>query len=461
MKQIIRGICTNISSEGLGIIKANWMVIFVNGLLLGEAADVEIEYKRAGVFYASIKKLYKLPKERIKPLCPVATACGGCTFQNVSYKYELDFKKKKVEDALRKIGHINTPVNDVIGMDKPYYYRNKIQVPFGRENKHVVYGFYKTNTHRIIPIKECYIEDKKAGPILQDVAYLMESMKIDPYNEDTRRGIIRHVLIRTSHTYNEVMVVLVTNALTFPSRGNFVMELAKRHPEIKTVVQNINMRDTNVILGDKEDVLFGKGFIKDTLLGVEFNISSKSFFQVNPIQCEKLYDIALNFANIKENDSVLDAYAGVATIGILCAKRGGHVTSVESVKEAVLNGRDNAKRNNIKNITIIEDDCTKFLMNNEKHFDVVIMDPPRKGSTPEFLDALIKNRPDRIIYVSCDPSTLARDLEILSGSYDVDKVQPVDMFPRSFHCETVVSLSIANHSDVILQNTPTKYCKSL
>ena len=218
MKQIIRGVCTDISSEGLGIIKANWMVILVSGLLLGEEAEVEIQYKRAGVFYAIIKKIYKLSKERIKPICPVSTACGGCTFQNTTYSYELAFKKKKVEDAIRKIGHINHPVNDVIGMDNPYNYRNKIQVPFGRDNKHVVYGFYKANTHRIIPIKECAIEDIKAGPILQDIALLMESMKIDPYNEDTRRGIIRHVLIRTSKAFDEVMVVLVTNANTFPSK---------------------------------------------------------------------------------------------------------------------------------------------------------------------------------------------------------------------------------------------------
>ena len=442
MKQIIRGVCTDISSEGLGIIKANWMIIFVNGLLLGEEADVEIQYKRAGVFYANIKKIYKLSKDRIKPLCPVSTACGGCTFQNATYSYELAFKKKKVEDALRKIGHINHPVNDVIGMDEPYNYRNKIQVPFGRENKHVVYGFYKANTHRIIPIKECSIEDKKAGPILQDIAYLMESMKIDPYNEDARSGVIRHVLIRTSKSFDEVMVVLVTNVNTFPSKGNFVKELTKRHPEIKTVVQNINTRDTNVILGEKEEVLFGKGFIKDTLLGIEFHISSKSFFQVNPVQCEKLYDIAIGLAGIKQTDEILDAYAGVATIGILCAKKGGHVTSVESVKEAVINGRENAKRNSITNIDIIEDDCTNYLLNTNKHFDVVIMDPPRKGSTEEFLKALIRIRPSKIIYISCEPSTLARDLSILSSVYRIDVIQPLDMFPRSFHVETIVGLSL-------------------
>ena len=442
MKQIIRGVCSDISSEGLGVVKANWMTIFVPNLLLGEEADIQIEYQRAGVFYARIKKIYKLSKERIQPLCPVSSACGGCTFQNVSYDYELKFKKKKVEDALRKIGHIDTPVNDVIGMDEPYYYRNKIQVPFGRENKHIVYGFYKANTHKIIPIKECYIEDRMGAPILKDIAYLMESMKIDPYNEDTRKGIIRHVLIRTSRVKKEVMVVLVTNALTFPSRNNFVKELTKMHPEIKTVIQNINLRDTNVILGEKEEVLFGPGYISDSILDVEFHISSKSFFQVNPVQCEKLYKTAIKYAKIAQNDEILDAYAGVATIGIICAKHAKHVTSVELVKEAVKNGKENAKRNNINNITILEDDCTEYLLRNEKHFDVVILDPPRKGSTPEFLNALMKNKPSRVVYISCEPSTLARDLELLKQSYNIETVQPVDMFPRSFHVETVVSLTL-------------------
>ena len=194
-KTEIRGVCSDLSSEGLGIIKANWMTIFVNGLLLGEEADVVIDYQRAGVFYAHIKKLYSFSKERITPKCPVSTACGGCTFQNVSYQYELDFKKKKVEDALRKIGHINHKVNDVIGMDNPSHYRNKIQVPFGKENRHVIYGFYKANTHRIIPIKECNIEDERASLILKDIASLMESMHIEPYNEDTRKtGLVMIIM---------------------------------------------------------------------------------------------------------------------------------------------------------------------------------------------------------------------------------------------------------------------------
>ncbi len=438
--QLIHGVVTDMSSDGLGIIKANWMVIMTPGLVLGDEADVEIQYQRAGVFYARIKQLRKPSKYRIKPLCPVSESCGGCTFQNVSYEFELEYKKHKVEDALKRIGHIDVDVNDVIGADNPYYYRNKIQVPFGRKDKHVIYGFYKSNTHQIIPIKKCYIEDKVGAPILQTICSLMESMHIDPYNEKSRKGIIRHVLIRTSHTKKQVMVVLVTNANVFPSRNNFVKALVSKHPEIKTVIQNINLRDTNVILGEKEEILYGSGYISDSLLGIEFHISSKSFFQVNPVQCEKLYSEAISLADISKDDEVLDAYAGVATIGILCTPYAKHVTSVESVHEAVKNGRDNAKRNNIKNIDILEDDCTEYILNTDKKFDVVIMDPPRKGSTPEFLNALLQSEPRRIVYISCEPSTLARDLETLLTKYKIEKVQPFDMFPRTPHVETVVLL---------------------
>ena len=325
-------------------------------------------------------------------------------------------------------------------MDVPSHYRNKIQVPFGKENKHVVYGFYKSNTHKIIPIKECNIEDKKAGPILKEIATLMEEFHIDPYNEDYRTGIIRHVLIRTSLSTNEVMVVLVSNADTFPGRNNFIKELVKLSPEISTVIQNTNKRDTNVILGESEKVLYGKGFITDEILGLKFNISSQSFFQVNPTQVQKLYRCALDFAKLTKNDHVLDAYAGVCTIGLLCAPHVKKVTSVEVVRSAVINGRNNAKLNNINNIEIIEADCTDYIQKNKPKFDVVIMDPPRKGSTPEFLHAVMDISPSRIVYVSCDPSTLARDLEILKEKYNIDVIQPVDMFPMTHHVETIVGL---------------------
>ena len=440
-KNIIKGKCVDISSEGKGVIKTVYGVIFVDSLLLGEEAEIEVTYASKGVSYGKIRRLLSISKDRINPLCPVSTACGGCVFQNATYEYELRYKKHKVEEDLKRIGHIeNVKVNDVIGMDDPSHYRNKIQVPFGKDNKHVIYGFYKSNTHKIIPIKQCNIEDKKAEPILKTISELMEEYHINPYNEDNRSGIIRHVLIRTSMSTEEVMVVLVSNVDTFPGRNNFVKELIKRNPNISTVIQNTNKRDTNVILGEQEKVLYGKGFITDEILGLKFNISASSFFQVNPIQVQKLYQTAINFAKLDKNDTVLDAYAGVCTIGLLCAPHVKKVTSVEVVKSAVVNGRNNAKLNNINNIEIIEADCTEYINKELPHFDVVIMDPPRKGSTVEFLTAVMKIKPSRVVYISCEPSTLARDLEILKEQYDIVEVQPVDMFPRSFHVEMIVCL---------------------
>ena len=441
-KNIIRGKCVDISSEGKGVIKTVYGVIFVDSLLLGEEAEIEITYAGKGVSYGVIKKLLTFSKDRITPKCPISTACGGCVFQNATYEYELRYKKHKVEEALKRIGHLeNIKVNDVIGMDNPEHYRNKIQVPFGRENKRVIYGFYKSKTHKIIPVKECNIEDQKSAQILQNIAFLMEKMRIDPYNEDRRTGVSRHVLIRTSLTTDEVMVVLVCNVDTFPGRNNFVKELVKLSPNVSTVVYNVNKRDTNVILGEKEKVLYGKGFITDEILGLNFNISSQSFYQVNPIQVQKLYGLALQYANLNKDDVVLDAYAGVATIGLLASKYVKKVTSVELSKSAVINARNNASLNNIRNIEIIEDDCTDYINREFPHFDVVIMDPPRKGSTPEFLNAIKKIKPSRLVYISCEPSTLSRDLEILKDTYNVEIVQPVDMFPRSYHVETICALS--------------------
>lgn len=440
-KNIIRGKCVDISSEGKGVIKTVYGVVFVDSLLLGEEAEIEITYAGKGVSYGVIKRLITMSKDRINPKCPIATACGGCCFQNATYEYELRYKKHKVEEVLKRIGHLEgIKVNDVLGMNNPEHYRNKIQVPFAKDHKKVVYGFYKSKTHKIIPLKQCNIEDEKAGPILESIARLMEQYHIDPYNEDYRTGIIRHVLIRTSRSTDEVMVVLVSNVDTFPGRNNFVKDLVRLRPEISTVIQNTNKRDTNVILGESDKVLFGKGFITDEILGLKFNISCRSFFQVNPIQVEILYKTALNFAKLTKNDTLLDAYAGVCTIGLLAAPRVKKVTSVEVEKSAVINGINNAKLNSINNIEIIEADCTEYINKELPKFDVVIMDPPRKGSTPEFLSAIKKIKPSRLVYISCDPATLARDLEILKDSFTIEEVQPVDMFSRSFHVETVVSL---------------------
>ena len=462
MGQIVRGKCLDISSEGKGVVKIGKYIYFVDGLFIGEEADIEVLYQRAGVYFGKVKKLYTLSKDRIQPKCKVCTSCGGCQYQQINYQAQLEYKTKRVKEALMRIGGVKTKVLPCIGMENPYYYRNKIQMPYGKDRKgNVVYGFFKENSHEIIPVKECVIEDKRAASILWDIKELVKQMNIPTYNEDSGKGILRYVLIRTSYHYQEVMVVLVTSMMNFPGQRNFVDALTKLHPEITTIVENVNKRHTNVILGNEEKVLYGPGIIKDKILDLTFEISASSFFQVNPVQVEKLYKTALNLINFEEKPVVLDAYSGVGTIGLIAARNASKVISVELNKDASRNAKENAKKNNVKNIEFYCDDAGHFIDNYPDELDIVIMDPPRKGSDETFLSTLLRKKPRQIIYVSCDPETLARDIKFLSTLYNVDYVQPVDMFPMTAHIETVVSLSIANHSDETLQNTPTKYCKSL
>lgn len=440
-KNNIIGRCVDISSEGKGIIKFFNETIFVDALLLNEVAEVEILYRSKGIAFGKIVRLIEKSKDRINPLCPISTSCGGCCFQNATYEYELKYKKHKVEEDLKRIGGINFPVNDVIGMSEPYHYRNKIQVPFSYNGRDIVYGFYKANTHKIISTDECNIEDVRAKEILKEIKYLMKSMKIPPYIEDSGYGLIRHVLIRTSLHFNEVMVVIVTTKEEFPSRNNFVKSLVNKFKYITTVVQNINSRDTNVILGEKERIIYGKGYIQDSILGINFFISSKSFFQVNPYQVEKLYTKAFEFASLNKNDVLLDAYSGIGTIGLIASKYVKQVVQVEKEPSAVKNALESIKRNNINNVKVINKDCTEYLLMTDDKYDVVIIDPPRKGSTIQFIEALKKIAPKTIVYISCDPATLSRDLSYFIDKYEIKEIQPVDMFPRSFHVESIVCLT--------------------
>ena len=443
-KSIIKGTCVDISSEGKGVIKNGRDIIFADGIFIGEEADIEILYQRAGVLYGKVKKLYTLSKDRIQPRCKVCTICGGCQYQQLNYKAQLDIKTKRVKDALTRIAHLkDIKINKCLGMENPYNYRNKIQMPFGKDRKgNVVYGFYKENSHEIIPIKECQIEDKRAASILWDIKELVKKYRIPIYNEDYGSGLLRYVLIRTSYHYEELMVVLVVTHLNFPGQRNFIDELTKMHPEITTVVENENSRHTNVILGNKEKVLFGRGSIKDSILGLTFEISASSFYQVNPVQVEILYKTALDLVDVSKNQIVLDAYSGVGTIGLIASKNAKQVISVEINKSAHYNAIENAKRNRVSNIEFYCGDAGEFINNYDKQLDIVIMDPPRKGSDEKFLSTLINRKIKQIIYVSCDPETLARDLLYLSDYYKVDYVQPVDMFPMTCHVETIVGLSL-------------------
>ena len=442
MNKIVKGKCIDISSEGKGVVKYQKDIIFCDGLFIGEEADIEILYQRAGVYFGKVRKLYSISKDRIQPKCKICTSCGGCQYQQINYKKQLEYKTNRVKNAIKRIAKIDTKVNDCIGMKDPYHYRNKIQVPFAKDRKgNVVYGFYKENSHEIIPTKECMIEDKRAASILWDIKELIKKMGIPTYNEDNGRGILRYVLIRTSYHYDELMVVLVTSMLNFPGQRNFVDALIKLHPEITSIVENVNSRHTNVILGNKEKILYGPGFIKDDILGLTFEISPSSFFQVNPEQVEVLYKTALDLIDINKEQVVLDAYSGVGTIGLIASKNAKKVISVEIVKDAHKNAIENAKRNNISNIEFHCGDAGEFINSYDGDLDIVIMDPPRKGSDEKFLSTLINKKVPQIIYISCDSETLARDLEYLKQSYDVTYIQPVDMFPMTAHVETIVVLN--------------------
>ncbi len=443
MGRIIRGKCVDISSEGKGVVKVGRDIIFCDGLFPNEEADIEILYQRAGVLFGKVKKLYTLSKDRIQPKCKICTSCGGCQYQQIRYEKQLEFKTNRVKEAMKRIAHIDAKVNDCIGAKNPYHYRNKIQMPYAKDRKgNIVYGFYKQNTHEIIPTKECMIEDKRAASILWDVKDLLKEYKIPIYNEDSGKGILRYVLIRTSYHYDELMVVLITSILNFPGQRNFVDALLKKHPEITTIVENVNNRHTNVILGNKEKVLYGPGFIKDSILGLTFEISPSSFYQVNPEQVEVLYKTALDLIDINKQQVVLDAYSGVGTIGLIASKNAKKVISVEIVKDAHKNAIENAKRNNINNIEFHCGDAGEFISSYDGDLDIVIMDPPRKGSDEKFLSTLINKRVKQIIYVSCDPETMARDIGYLSSHYKVTYLQPVDNFPMTAHVETIGKLEL-------------------
>lgn len=442
MKKIVRVKCVDFTFDGQGLAKDNsGRTYFVPSLLIEEEADIEVLYHKKDFDVGKISKIIKFSPYRINPKCPCATSCGGCSFQNLNYEKELEYKRKVAINTIKSIAKVDASSAKVIGMSEPYYYRNKIQVPFGYDKqRRLVYGFYRFKSHDIIPINECVIEDKSHVEILKTIKDLMLSFKIDAYQEDYQKGIIRHVLLRVGKVSKEIMVVFVVSTLRFASKKNFVKALIDKCPQITTIVFNENPRKTNVILGEREEIAYGKGFIFDELLGVKFKISNKSFYQVNHDQCEVLYSLALEKAELNKEDKILDAYCGIGTIGLIASKNVKEVTGVEIVKEAIIDAKENAKINNIKNANFLCKDAGDYLVENK--FDCVFVDPPRKGLDSKFLNSLIKSKIKKIIYISCDVGTFSRDINILKEFYDIDSIDFVDMFPRTFHIETVASLRL-------------------
>jgi 23S rRNA (uracil1939-C5)-methyltransferase len=376
------------------------------------------------------------------PVCPVHKKCGGCQFQGTTYKKQLSLKQRKAEQLLHQYGR----VLPIIGMEDPYHYRNKVHAVFSYEKGgRVVAGTYQAGTHKVVPVESCQIDDPKADAIIQTIRNLLKSFKIKTYDEDTGYGLLRHVLIRRGFSSSEIMVVLVAASPVFPSKNNFVKALRKEHPEITTVILNINDQRTSMVLGPRNITLYGKGFILDQLCDYTFAISPSAFYQVNSMQTEILYQTAMSYAALTGKETVIDAYCGIGTIGMIASKKAAKVIGVELNPVSVKDARNNAKHNKVNNITFYQNDATRFMnsMQEEKaSADVIFMDPPRAGSTESFMDSAISLKPSRIIYISCNPETLARDLAYFKQKgYRAEKIQPVDMFPFTDHLECVVQLT--------------------
>ncbi len=377
----------------------------------------------------------------LKVPCPYFKDCGGCQLLDVSYKKSLELKQKAIKDLMKDFGQ----VKPIIGMKDPFHYRNKSVATLGREGKDQYFaGMYKSNSRDLVKIETCLIQDERADAIVETIRSLMKSFKMTSYNEHSGFGWLRHILIRVGQKTDEIMVVMVTTSIMFAGKNNFIKVLKKKHPEITTLVMNINDKDTSMVLGQRDITLYGPGFIKDELGGLKFRISPQSFYQINPIQTQVLYDKVMEMADLSGRETVLDAYCGVGTIGLIAASKAKEVIGVELNKDAVRDAIGNAKGNKINNIRFYTGDAGEFMVgmaSEGQKLDVVIMDPPRSGSSRDFIKAIGKSKPKKVVYVSCGPESLERDLKWLEKEgYKIGEIQPVDMFPWTNHVECVVSL---------------------
>ena len=439
----------DMGSEGEGIGKVDGFTLFVKDALPGDVAKVKVIKEGKTYGYGRLMEVMTPSPDRVEPKCPVARQCGGCQIQELSYEAQLAFKQNKVKNNLERIGKIEPASYEmctIIGMDEPYHYRNKAQFPVGMDKEgNIVTGFYAGRTHSIIPCDDCAIGDDINASILSVIKSHMKQYNIKPYDEEKHTGLVRHILIRRGFTTGQVMVCIIINGTELKASDKLVDKL-KEIEGMKSISLNINKDKTNVIMGKKVIDLFGEGYITDYIGDVKFRISPLSFFQVNPVQTRQLYGKALEFAGLTGNETVWDLYCGVGTISLFLAKAAKKVYGVEIVPEAIEDARKNAHINGIDNAEFFVGKAEEVVPRMYKEqgigADVVVVDPPRKGCDEKLLETMIEMNPERIVYVSCDSATLARDLKYLrEHGYEVRKVQAVDMFPHTGHVETVILMT--------------------
>lgn len=433
--------------EGEGIAKINDFTIFIPGAIKGEKVKVIIVKVLSSHAFGKIVEIINTSNSRKEVDCTTYRRCGGCNLRHINYADTLNIKREIVQNLVNKTLKNEVKVKETIGMDKPFYYRNKAQYPVGKdkENKPVM-GVFANRTHEIIPINKCYIQNEQTEEIAKYAFELWNENNLSIYDEKTRKGLLRHIVTKIGIKTNEIMLILVINGDKFKDEEGFVRNIINRYPNVKTIVKNINTKNTNVILGDKNVKLYGDGYIKDRLGEYIFKISPLSFYQVNPIQAEKLYNIGVQAAKINKNDVVFDLYCGLGTISIFMAKYAKEVYGIEIVDEAVKMAEENASLNKVENTKFISGDVEIVLdeLINIKHIipDVIMIDPPRKGLDNKSIENIMKIRPNRFVYISCNPATLVRDLAKFENMYDVQEIQPVDMFPWTSHVECCAVLNL-------------------
>lgn len=437
----------DIGSEGEGIGRYEGYTLFVKDTAIGDRALVQVTKAGKSYGYARLTRLITPSQYRVEPRCPIAAKCGGCQLQHIDYQKQMEFKVNKVRSCLTRIGGFKEfMMEPICGMEEPYYYRNKSQFPVGRnKDGSIAIGFYAGRTHSIIDTTHCYIGAEVNSEILAFLRSFIERYHIEPYNEATHQGLLRHILTRIGYSTGEIMVCLVINGTRLPHTEELIQGLLKIGG-MKSICLNVNQEKTNVILGEQIIPLWGEPYITDYIGTIRYRISPLSFYQVNPVQTKKLYDIALEYADLQGEETVWDLYCGIGTISLFLAQKAKRVYGVEIIPQAIQDARENARRNNIENAEFFVGAAEDVLPNKYKeeniHADVIVVDPPRKGCEQSLLDTILAMAPQRVVYVSCDPATLARDLKYLcERDYKLVKVRAVDQFPHSVHVESVCLLS--------------------
>ncbi|MBC2321305.1 23S rRNA (uracil(1939)-C(5))-methyltransferase RlmD [Listeria booriae] len=438
----------DLTHDGNAVAKIDGYPIFVPQGLPDEIAQIKVLKTNKNYGFGKIIELTKESADRVTPPCLVYSQCGGCQLQHLSYDGQLRMKQKQVAQVMKRIGKQDVEVLPTLGMENPWNYRNKAQVPVGFVNGRLVAGFYQQRSHQIIDMNTCLIQQEENNEVIQTARAIFAKYYVEPYDETTRKGVLRHLMTRFATTTGELMLVIVTTKLNFPNKAEILAELQQSIPELTSLVQNVNTANTNVIFGEQTVVLAGREYIMDTIHGISFAISARSFYQVNPEQTEILYAEALKLAGLTGEETVIDAYCGIGSISLCLAKEAKHVYGVEIVPQAIEDARANAKLNKMDNVTFAVGKAEEVIPDWFKQgikADVLVVDPPRKGCDDALLQTILKMKPKRVVYVSCNPATLARDMLVLTeGGYEAKMVQPVDMFPQTTHVECVTVLERKN-----------------